>query len=83
LRDFQVYIEDIIDAIDSIEEYTGQLTYESFAKDKKIVDAVVRNLVNRTTWWTHSSYRVSGRYSARFFINIGLKSWKGKTRKRS
>jgi uncharacterized protein with HEPN domain len=42
-RDFQVYIEDIIDAIDSIEEYTGQLTYESFVKDKKTVDAVVRN----------------------------------------
>jgi len=44
LRDFQVYIEDIIDAIDSIEEYTGQLTYESFAKDKKTVDVVVRDL---------------------------------------
>ena len=43
MRDFQVYIEDIIDAINSIEEYTGQLTYESFAKDKKTVDAVVRN----------------------------------------
>ena len=42
-RDFQVYIEDIIDAIDSIEEYTEQLTYESFVKDKKTVDAVVRN----------------------------------------
>ena len=43
MRDFQVYIEDIIDAINSIEEYTEQLTYESFAKDKKTVDAVVRN----------------------------------------
>jgi uncharacterized protein with HEPN domain len=43
LRDFQVYVEDIIDAIDSIEEYTGELTYERFVKDKKTVDAVVRN----------------------------------------
>jgi uncharacterized protein with HEPN domain len=43
LRDFQVYVEDIIDAIDSIEEYTGQLTYERFVKDKKTVDVVVRN----------------------------------------
>ena len=25
---------------------------------------------NRITWWTHSSCRVSGRYSARFFINV-------------
>ena len=43
MRDFQVYIEDIIDAIDSIEEYTEELTYECFVKDKKTVDAVVRN----------------------------------------
>jgi uncharacterized protein with HEPN domain len=43
LRDFQVYVEDIIDAIDSIEEYTEELTYERFVKDKKTVDAVVRN----------------------------------------
>ena len=43
MRDFQVYVEDIIDAIDSIEEYTEKLTYERFVKDKKTVDAVVRN----------------------------------------
>lgn len=43
MRDFQVYVEDIIYAIDSIEEYTGELTYERFVKDKKTVDAVVRN----------------------------------------
>jgi len=43
LRDFLVYVEDIIDAIDNIEEYTGELTYERFVKDKKTVDAVVRN----------------------------------------
>jgi uncharacterized protein with HEPN domain len=44
LRDFQVYVEDIVDAIDSIEEYTKELTFERFVKDKKTVDAVVRNL---------------------------------------
>jgi uncharacterized protein with HEPN domain len=44
LRDFQIYVEDIIYAIDSIEEYTKELTYERFVKDKKTVDAVVRNL---------------------------------------
>lgn len=43
MRDFQVYLEDIIDAVDSIEEYTSELTYEAFVKDKKTVDAVVRN----------------------------------------
>jgi uncharacterized protein with HEPN domain len=44
LRDFQVYVEDIIEAINSIDEYTKGLTYEDFAADKKTVDAVIRNL---------------------------------------
>jgi uncharacterized protein with HEPN domain len=43
LRDFNVYLEDIIDAINSIEEYTKELTYDTFIKDKKTVDAVIRN----------------------------------------
>ncbi len=43
MRDFQVYIEDIIDAIDRIEEYTDSLAFEQFVEDKKTVDAVVRN----------------------------------------
>jgi uncharacterized protein with HEPN domain len=43
LRDFQVYVEDIIDAINNIGEYTKGLTYESFVSDKKTVDAVIRN----------------------------------------
>jgi uncharacterized protein with HEPN domain len=43
LRDFRVYVEDVIDAINSIEEYTRGLTCERFVKDKKTVDAVVRN----------------------------------------
>ena len=43
MRDFQVYLEDIIDAINSIEAYTKGLTYEGFVSDKKTVDAVIRN----------------------------------------
>jgi uncharacterized protein with HEPN domain len=43
LRDFQVYVEDIIDAINNIEAYTKGLTYENFVSDKKTVDAVIRN----------------------------------------
>jgi uncharacterized protein with HEPN domain len=43
LRDFQVYIEDIIDALNSIEAYTKGLTYEGFVNDRKTVDAVIRN----------------------------------------
>jgi uncharacterized protein with HEPN domain len=43
LRDIQVYVEDIIGAINNIEKYTKGLTYEAFAKDKKTVDAAIRN----------------------------------------
>ena len=43
MRDFQVYIEDIIQAIDSIQTYTEGLTYNAFASDKKTIDAVIRN----------------------------------------
>jgi hypothetical protein len=43
LRDFQVYIEDIIEDINAIEEYTKGLTYDAFAKDRRTVDAVIRN----------------------------------------
>jgi len=43
VRDFQTYVEDIIDAMKRIEEYTKGMTYDAFAKDKKTVDAVIRN----------------------------------------
>ena len=43
MREFQVYLEDIIDAINKIEEYTEGLTYSKFIKDRKTVDAVIRN----------------------------------------
>ncbi len=43
MRDFQVYFEDIIDALNCIEAYTKGLTYEAFVNDRKTVDAVIRN----------------------------------------
>lgn len=43
MRDIKVYIEDVLNAIDSIQEYTNGLTYEGFVSDKKTVDAVIRN----------------------------------------
>lgn len=43
MRDFQVYLEDIIDAIDSIEEYTRGMTFSAFVEDRRTVDAVIRN----------------------------------------
>jgi len=43
-RDFEVYVEDIRQAIAKIQSYTAGLTREAFAQDAKSVDAVIRNL---------------------------------------
>ncbi len=43
-REWTLRIEDILEAIERIEAYTAGLTFESFAADRKTVDAVVRNI---------------------------------------
>jgi uncharacterized protein with HEPN domain len=37
------YLDDILEAIEKIERFTGGMTYEEFVKDPKTVDAVLRN----------------------------------------
>ena len=41
-RDFSVFLEDIIEAIGYIREYTAGYSFEDFTKDRKTRDAVVR-----------------------------------------
>jgi uncharacterized protein with HEPN domain len=43
-RDLRLYLDDIWEAIRAIREYTDGLSFESFAADRKTIDAVVRNL---------------------------------------
>lgn len=43
-RDYKVYLKDILLAIDKIEEYIGNFSFEELVKEKMRVDAVVRNL---------------------------------------
>ena len=43
-RDFEVYLEDMREAIGKINTYTVGLSREQFARDDKTVDAVIRNL---------------------------------------
>lgn len=43
-RDHRVYLEDILQAISSIETYTKSMSFEEFAEDRKTQDAVIRNL---------------------------------------
>lgn len=43
-RNINLFFADILEAINSIKEYTHNMGYEEFIQDKKTRDAVVRNL---------------------------------------
>jgi len=44
MRDYKLYLEDILQAIEKIEKYTKGLTADRLKKEDLIVDGVVRNL---------------------------------------
>ncbi len=43
-RDWKLFVEDMIESMELIEEYIVNMEFEDFKKDRKTVDAVVRNL---------------------------------------
>ena len=43
-RNWRLRVEDIVTAAEAIEDYIRGMTFDGFCKDKKTVDAVVRNL---------------------------------------
>lgn len=43
-RDHRLYLDDILESIDTISQYVGTMNFNAFAEDRKTVDAVVRNL---------------------------------------
>jgi len=43
-RDYLDYVQDILDSIQDIESFVEGMTSESFSKDKKTINAVVRSL---------------------------------------
>ena len=38
------YVEDIIEAAEKIQRFTDKMTFETFERDEKTVDAVLRNI---------------------------------------
>jgi uncharacterized protein with HEPN domain len=42
-KDYIIFLEDILEAIEKIEKYTQNLTYQEFCKNEMVVDAVIRN----------------------------------------
>ncbi len=43
-RDFRLYINDMCQAIESIEQYVKGMSFEEFGGDQKNIDAELRNL---------------------------------------
>ncbi len=43
-RDYRLCLDDIREAIQAIREYTEGMTFEVFSRDRKTIDAVIRNL---------------------------------------
>ena len=43
-RDWNFRLEDMVEAIDLIEEYVKNMDRQSWSQDRKTIDAVIRNL---------------------------------------
>jgi uncharacterized protein with HEPN domain len=43
-KDYKLFVEDMLEAMDKIERYTKGLSYETFAKNDVLVDEVIGNL---------------------------------------
>ena len=43
-RDYRDYLQDILDAVNDIESFVDNMTYEDFIKDRKTLNAVVRSI---------------------------------------
>ena len=43
-REWKLYVEDILESLALIGSYTEGMHYDAFRKDRKTIDAVVRNL---------------------------------------
>jgi uncharacterized protein with HEPN domain len=44
-KDFRIYVNQILEAICEIEEFTKDLTYEDFLRNKMAIKAVSMNLI--------------------------------------
>jgi uncharacterized protein with HEPN domain len=43
-RDFRDYLQDILVAVNDIDSFVGNMTYEQFIRDRKTLNAVVRSI---------------------------------------
>lgn len=43
-RDYRVFVDDILEAVGKIQNYTSGMSFEELKQDAKTLDAVIRNL---------------------------------------
>ena len=43
-RTYRLFIEDILESMNMIEEYIRDLDHQDFSADRKTIDAVIRNM---------------------------------------
>lgn len=43
-RDYRDYFQDVIDSTNDIEDFTKNMSFDDFARDKKTINAVIRSL---------------------------------------
>ena len=63
-RDWRMRVQDILEAIQKIQEYTKGASLESLREDEKTVDAVVRNLTIIGEATRHVPVEIQRRYPA-------------------
>lgn len=44
LRDYRLYLQDILECCQNAADYTDGMSFDEFSADRKTIDAVVRNL---------------------------------------
>ncbi len=61
-RDYRLYIDDLLEAVEKIEKYVEGLSFEEFSQDSKTIDAVIRNfeIIGEAT--KHIPQEVRGKY---------------------
>jgi uncharacterized protein with HEPN domain len=63
MRDYVVYLKDILEAITAIEQFIGSMAYDEFSKDDKTISAVTRKLEIIGEAVRHIPAEVSAKYT--------------------
>ena len=74
-REWKLFVEDILESIELIEKYIGNLEFNDFSKDRKTIDAVVRNFEIIGEASKYIPDYIKGKYAAVDWIGIvGLRN---------